>query len=139
MGRSDLAWAAGLFDGEGTVRCKGRYRIVALSMTDESCVRRFAEAVGAGTVSGPDIRPNRKPMWLWWACSANAVVVADVLLPYVDERNRQRLAELIDRYRADKSGVCEYCGKQFERAHRDRRFCGHYCARKSREQISKAI
>jgi hypothetical protein len=57
---SEIAWAAGLFEGEGscygTVR-SDRYNTrrirMNLRMTDQDVVERFAKVVGVGSVYGP--------------------------------------------------------------------------------------
>lgn len=131
----EIVWAAGLFDGEGSVRTSGRYRIVSLTNTDHRMLERFHAAVGVGTMSDRQrvTSPlSRKPQWVWWACAANAVAIAEMLLPWVSDRNRQRLTLLTDLYRADKRGLCEHCNQPFERVHRDARFCSSSCKSKAR-------
>jgi hypothetical protein len=77
----ELAWAAGLYEGEGSVSMVRRRKPeqakrhgmascrVRLDMTDEDTVRRFHAAVGIGRVYGPysppSAGPNRKPVWCW--------------------------------------------------------------------------
>lgn len=70
----ELAWAAGLFDGEGSFMLTHNSRPdrhpkarATLSMTNETLVRRFAAAVGVGTVTGPEHRERERPMWRWTA------------------------------------------------------------------------
>lgn len=76
MNRVELAWAAGLFEGEGSFSAyprEGRlgprgYPYAELSSTDEDTLIRFRDAVKLGTVTGPHIRkdkPNSKPQWRW--------------------------------------------------------------------------
>lgn len=66
-----MAWAAGLYEGEGSVSLlrrptSTRPKIqLGLSSTDEDVVRRFAAAVNFGRVTGPVFRTNRKPLWSW--------------------------------------------------------------------------
>ena len=61
-----IAWAAGLFEGEGTItRCDGRLHL-RMQLTDLEVLERFAEIVGTGKIYGPYTRPfkdgfNRKP------------------------------------------------------------------------------
>jgi hypothetical protein len=71
----ELAWAAGLFEGEGCISSRRRStkrathvatrQLAILVMTDEDTVRRFQAAVGVGTVYGPYQRPGKKPEWRW--------------------------------------------------------------------------
>lgn len=72
---SEIAWAAGLFDGEGTIFASDQLRHkrahvrlhAAIAMTDEETVRRFHAAVGVGYVHGPyrAKKKNWKPKWVW--------------------------------------------------------------------------
>jgi hypothetical protein len=48
-----LAWAAGLFEGEGTITMCGLTFTLQLKNTDESVVDRFIEIVELGHVYGP--------------------------------------------------------------------------------------
>jgi hypothetical protein len=76
----ELAWAAGLFDGEGSVgayvagtprkidgsRALGLRAVIV--QTDPQVLRRFQVAVqGLGRVTGPRVthRDNEKPIWNW--------------------------------------------------------------------------
>ena len=73
--RLELAWAAGLFEGEGTAynspdrRWPTTPRIsLAVRMTDEDAVRRFGTAVNVGKVYGPYgpyQHRSSKPEWMW--------------------------------------------------------------------------
>jgi hypothetical protein len=94
----DVAWAAGLFEGEGCWFLQDklgsmRSRAV-LAMTDEDAVRRFADIVGVGAVRPrPTKNPRHKDAWYWFTDSASDFVCVGTLLgPYMCER---RLAKLI--------------------------------------------
>lgn len=74
----ELKWAAGLFDGEGTIGVRkngnksGYRRIgIGLGMTDHNVVRRFADAVQLGVLrEQPYVQskyPSAKPVWRWRA------------------------------------------------------------------------
>ncbi|MGN6431825.1 MAG: hypothetical protein ACTHNB_14015 [Gaiellaceae bacterium] len=95
-----IEWAAGLYEGEGTVtRCKHRLRL-AVSMTNEEAVRRFADAVGCGTVYGPyqyDQRDGsvRKPFWAWIAECEDALRVAELLTPWLSAERRRQLERVL--------------------------------------------
>ncbi len=136
----ELAWAAGLFDGEGYVRpVTDRYRMMSMHNTDLPMLRRFHAAVdGLGTIGKPENRPGRTVIRQWWACAANAATVATLLLPFVAPRNQRRLTELRDAFAADKQGACEFCGTIFVRNHADRRFCGKTCSTYARRERQRA-
>lgn len=73
MKETELAWAAGLFDGEGWVGGdepkRGKRLRLNLSQNDRYVLDRFKAAVGVGNVTGPygpyqralDKNRNRKP------------------------------------------------------------------------------
>lgn len=95
----EIAWAAGLFEGEGTITAvNGRPRL-ALKMVAEASVRRFGAAVGVGVVYGP-YGPYRsqlgtQPYFVWMADGPEAAARAAALLgPLVTEPWRSRLAAL---------------------------------------------
>lgn len=98
----DVAWAAGLFEGEGcfSFRRDPRYNYsqwtAKLSMKDEDIVRRFHAVVGVGTVTYADPpswrRAGHVPMWLWRVGSREGVRhVVDLLSPLLGAR---RLAQI---------------------------------------------
>ena len=78
----DIAWAAGVFEGEGCFyvppeparkRKRGRTPSVTLVSTDYDTVIRLRTIVGVGGIHGPTIRPNRKPFWTWHVHSFEGV------------------------------------------------------------------
>jgi hypothetical protein len=102
-----IAWAAGLFEGEGSLAVTGQKRNglrLQLKMTDEDCVRMFQEICG-GHIYGPyntAERPHffadgskRKPNWSWSSAgTAHASWVLSKLFPYLHGRRRARAIEL---------------------------------------------
>jgi hypothetical protein len=84
----EIAWAAGLFEGEGTISHVWRRREspdlqIALKMTDEDVVRRFDEIVDRGKVYGPYLPlshgDRRKPFWHWVALGDAGHDVLDLI------------------------------------------------------------
>jgi hypothetical protein len=96
---TDIAWAAGLFEGEGSIHAnsikKRRYLMLNLSSTDEDVVRKFAAVIGCGKVYGPyyeKSKPGKKPRFSWHTKSkADGIQAASLLEPFLCER---RLAKL---------------------------------------------
>lgn len=88
------AWAAGLFEGEGSVvPVKGGVRL-QLKMTDEDVVRRFCAIVG-GTVYGPYSYDDiRKPAWAWTSDGADPQRIAEGFWPWLGVRRRARIEQL---------------------------------------------
>jgi len=90
----ELAYAAGLIDGEGTVRKRGGGDwIVRVSMTDREVIDWLSDM--GGTVN-KEHRPPRKPCYVW-QLNAQAQVLAFLhgVLPYMKlyaKRDRARTA-----------------------------------------------
>jgi len=97
--REEIAFAGGLFDGEGCITvysklgklsCNPR---LTLAMTDEDSVRRFANIVGVGHVrySHPPSHKStgRQPQWHWTAGSFEHVQhVLAVIWPWLCQRRK---------------------------------------------------
>ena len=86
VNREELAWASGLFEGEGsmgyypTSGSRGQLQM-QMSMTDEDPIRRFAQAVGVGRVSGPyRNKPKDKQLWRWAAWRHEEIQAAVAML-----------------------------------------------------------
>lgn len=97
--KEQLAWAAGIFEGEGTVT-KGRDRPgwwLAVRMTDEDIIRQLAVVLG-GMVYGPYDPDDgvRKPVWVWKVGGPGAERVARLLYPYLGERRQAAISRRID-------------------------------------------
>ena len=63
MQQTELAWAAGLFDGEGsTYSTNARYPLVRVCVTqnDREVLDRFIEALGVSRVYGPYLAESKK-------------------------------------------------------------------------------
>jgi hypothetical protein len=78
----DVAWAAGLIDGLGSVavyRYRYRYRtergpfryyaLLRVAMPRDGAVRHLRTVLGVGRISTRDFRRGRKSSWVW-ACAA---------------------------------------------------------------------
>ena len=101
-----IAWAAGLFEGEGsaymvTQRTRGvgyNYPRLELKMTDEDVVRKFHKVVGVGRVRyyKPASRPSHwKPAWAWYCSNIeDCRKVIDMIWPYLGKRRRDKIIEL---------------------------------------------
>lgn len=68
-----LAWAAGLFDGEGCTHYKVESKrsrpnlVISIGQIDRQVLDRFHEAVGQGTVNGPYRHGKWAPMYQFQA------------------------------------------------------------------------
>jgi hypothetical protein len=110
---TELAWAAGFFDGEGSVSRmypsrnkrnkkgeqypsgeKGYMQIQVAQREDNAEVlHRFAAAVGVGSVRGPygpykGASINAKPYYLFGVYTKTAEAVLDAIWPWLSSRKR---------------------------------------------------
>jgi hypothetical protein len=98
------AWAAGFFDGEGTIGVYGdprwpqaRMEIAqASAFTAPDTLDRFRRIVGAGKVTGPRILRSpwsKLPQYRWWLTRFPEIErVVAMLYPYADVVRRERMA-----------------------------------------------
>jgi hypothetical protein len=104
----DYAWAAGLFEGEGSVMISPKdIPCLSLAMSDEDVVRRFADIVGRGRINGPYQYGKGKPMWYWKVTGLEATFeVGQKIWHLLGERRRTRYAEcLASYYLSDKQRI----------------------------------
>lgn len=94
-----MAWAAGIYEGEGTAYTPRTQKspVLCVQMDDEDVVRAFAEAVGIGGVNGPYVRKrNGKLFWQWRAHGkVNLQKLAHEFWPYLGERRKAQLARVL--------------------------------------------
>lgn len=107
MDRDLIAWAAGIYEGEG---CVGTYPRpmasntairIQVAMSDGDIVARWGAAVGCGSMHGPYFRKHFKPTYVW-AISGheNCQYVIAMLWRWLGVRRRAQAAEMLARYRA---------------------------------------
>jgi hypothetical protein len=95
-----LPWAAGLFEGEGTITTnRGRFW-VACKNTDHEVLARFANVMPMGALYGPYEYADqadghkRKPFWTWVAHEDAAKDALALFWPWLSERRRKRAREI---------------------------------------------
>jgi hypothetical protein len=111
MDARELAWASGLFDGEGCITYgrdtrypKFVYVRLHLAMTDEDSVIRFRDALGFGLLTLPRIRPGRKKLYQWRVNNFEQAQAAIALLWFgLNDRRRARARECLDAVRESQS------------------------------------
>ena len=105
MRNVDIAWLAGIFDGEGTVWCrwpKRRNVIVEIKMTHKLTIERIHELfpgrMARGQLSGWSI----KPQWRWSLDTLGTQKFLVLVLPYlVTKKGEAKIAIRL----CDRSGV----------------------------------
>ena len=104
-----FAWAAGIFEGEGTLsfgpRSEGKggtLRRASVGMTDGDVVQHFYEVVGVGHLNGPYARRSaatgkeHKPMY-FWTCQRWPDLEGFLrrLEPFLGQRRGDRAREML--------------------------------------------
>ena len=108
-----IAYAAGLFDGEGNInyaqyKCKNpngktylKWNVaMEVAMTDLDCVKNFYDIVKVGTIHFKGIAKgslNRKNQWRWRCSNRKAYHLAKLFLPYSTSK-REKLFKIINHY-----------------------------------------
>lgn len=106
---TDIAWAAGLFEGEGCIHADPyflgdgtpRYRFVlSLGMTDQDVVEKFAAVVGYGRVRAQRrtdcVQEHWKQQYIWEIGSReHCLRIIGMFLPYLGRRRLQKVAEIL--------------------------------------------
>lgn len=98
--KTDLAWAAGLFEGEGCVsvrEVKGHpYAYLILGTTDEDVVARFHKVVECGRLSVRPLKPPHKDLHLWQTGRHEDVRrLIEVFRPYMGARRSAKMDEAL--------------------------------------------
>ena len=101
MSREDLAFAAGLFEGEGWFtlsRSKKPYPIMAIDQNDREPLDRFVRAMDLGHVNGPygPYGVEKQPSFRWQVSGSEQVRRASSLIyEWLSTRRRNRPEEVL--------------------------------------------
>lgn len=104
VNREDLAWAAGLFEGEGHVGMHGRSGnrsiVASLNMTDEDVVKQFQRIVNVGVIyPRPPQKDGWKPQWCWKVGSFEEVqAIIAMLWPWLQSRRKTQAKTALTSY-----------------------------------------
>ena len=96
IGEVDLAYIAGLIDGEGSIQYKQYMRKrkhnpkayptwsirIEIAMTDQSVLIWLNEILGVGTVNPRKVKPGKKKQWRWRCSHRQAYFVEKLIWPY---------------------------------------------------------
>lgn len=150
---AEIAWAAGLFEGEGCIyiRPNGSFLALHIQMTDRDVVEHFADVVDVGAIyehpSRRDQRTGWKDAWTWNAQAGNAVTVIGLLLPYFGKRRTAKAHEATALYlgfveRVTAARICVRCGDSYRptlRSHGRQQYCTILCRKQGTEERRLAL
>ena len=108
MTEIELAWLAGILEGEGSFflennRSGGklyRYAIVTVNMTDKDVIDRVSALFGTTTYAIPNTKAGKKPAYRATLKSHKAVVLMEHLLPFMGERRSAKILEVLTAFKA---------------------------------------
>jgi hypothetical protein len=92
-----IAWAAGLFEGEGSwIVTRGKSAQAYLGMRDRDAVERFMEIVGMGSIKVQRrAHENHSDMYYWRVTNVREVRrLIDMFYPYLCERRRTKADDI---------------------------------------------
>ena len=99
--RHAVAWAAGFFEGEGSITLKGGRPLIQLKNCEEEVGRRFQRVLRVGKVYGPYLNRSgerdgyaRKPFFLWCAHGEDLEIAIETMWPWLSNRTRRRAIEV---------------------------------------------
>lgn len=110
---AELAWAAGFYEGEGTIvttstnKGKSRSIRIAINQADIQPLEQFRNFVGLGFVSGPyKKRPNRKLIWYYQVQRFEHVqALLAMLWPNLSERRKAQARAALEKYHSLKKAI----------------------------------
>lgn len=118
----DLAWAAGIVDGEGSINLikMKRYDSYGTGLTfdlrldvgntDPRMLVRLKDIFGGSISSNLKARPNRKPTFCWHLHGAKAAEAIQLMRPYLVIKGEQADLALISRQFVRHNKKCDAAG-----------------------------
>lgn len=137
---TESGWAAGLFEGEGSIRYYRDMINLKLGMTDRDVVEKFMRVVGCGKIRlTKKAEPHHLQFYEWSAVRKDDVSqVMRLLLPNLGERRTARWNEVLAlRAAAYAPQECPECKEMFTPIRRPQVCCGHPCAERYGRKVGK--
>lgn len=97
---SNIAWAAGLIEGEGcfTLHSDGKRPYFLMDMTDKDVLEKFQVVFPNTNLRGPYIhknKPKHKERFRIDAYGDKAIIIMKSVYPYLGQRRKARVDELL--------------------------------------------
>ena len=97
-----IAWASGVFEGEGWIRKDKRRDAayeVAIKMSDLDILQRIQQTFNLGNINANTVptNPNHKQLYVWRVCIRKDIVkVLSLMLPFLGIRRAYTALNAID-------------------------------------------
>lgn len=93
-----IAWAAGLFEGEGSFYWDGNQPVMELGMTDRDVVQRYSDFTEGGWIRTKE-RPGKwKTIYIHKLKGRHKVTeIIEAFLPYFGDRRAHKALDILDR------------------------------------------
>ena len=105
-GGSEMAWVAGLMEGEGYFGSNRGHLRLSLQMTDRDVVERAADLLGARLCRRQEAaREHWTPTWQSTVYGRRALDIAERLEPFMGYRRRDQIQKMRERHRPPKRFV----------------------------------
>jgi hypothetical protein len=93
----EIAWAAGLIEGEGTFTNKKYHKQIRVGMVDKDILVRLERIFKCGKVRYSHNTITDKPFYVWSVGKRNQVKeVCLLILPFMGERRSSKIQEVIN-------------------------------------------
>lgn len=99
--REQLAWAAGIFEGEGCITFSSKSRAIQAIVvsTDSDVLQQFKDIVGFGTLGKLITIKHWKPKGNWYCSSFEEVqTLVAMLWPWLKSRRKTKAKEVITQF-----------------------------------------
>jgi|SRR5688572_7136463 len=110
----DIGYAAGIFDGEGTVRLDQKGNIaVVIAMTDLDVLEKIQSAFGIGSITGPVELPSGKSIWRWGLSDYRSTAsFLMTIYSLVSLRRQEKIREVLKAWKIKPLPYRSGCGTQ---------------------------
>lgn len=95
----EIAWAAGLIEGEGCFTKHTGHPYLLVDMTDKDVLERLKEIFPTGTIRGPyshKHKEHHKPRWRFDAFGTKAIPIINAVYPYLLSRRKEKVDSLLN-------------------------------------------
>jgi hypothetical protein len=97
MTPTQIAWAAGLFEGEGSFFMDGKQPVMEIGMTDLDVIQRFADLTDAGWIRTKERPGHWKTIFIHRVKGRHKVTkLIETFLPYLGNRRAHKALDILD-------------------------------------------